>query len=279
MHLLRVIVVASLSLTACAEPAELGEDEAAVTGLGWQLVTGQTALSTAGSQQLRVACPTGKVVYGAGWAALDPTNAILSGEAVRFEPAANGRSWSATVRNHSAFAPSWSLKLWVMCARPTATYRIDRLSSVAPVDRLELSCSWGVPSAGGYVGLDVDGKPADLELSASEPWSVEGWYLETSGKTGATLSVICHDPFALVDYTQVPVTVIAGSGGGQVTPACPAGQVTIGAGWRVSELSGKPAPGHVRTFQPSWNGTSWLVQSDHGAAQYELGATALCVTP
>jgi len=278
MHLSRLFIVASLFAAACTEPTELGQDEAALVP-GWQLVTGQTAASTAVRQQLDVACPSGTRAFGAGWAVLDPTNAILSGEAVRFEPILGGKQWRTAAVNRSGFSPSWSLKVWVFCATPDPTYQIVRLEQRTPTSALEQPCPVGMPSGAGYAGLDSRGRNVDLAVTTFEPVNAEHWRLETNGATGAALSVICHDPFYLPGYEQWSTTVTGQPGFADLSTPCPAGKVSLGAGWRLRTSTGGLLDGRATTFQPSWNGTTWMTRTDVAAASYELTTTAVCVDP
>jgi hypothetical protein len=93
-----------LSLTACA-------------GIqGYEVVVGQTATDNTPLKQLRVNCPEGKKALGAGWSVLDPTDAILEGNATYFEPSYDGSHWLTNAQNRSGFAPQWKLRVRLICA-------------------------------------------------------------------------------------------------------------------------------------------------------------------
>jgi len=82
---------------------------------GYQVVVGETPADSSPTKQLQVECPKGKKALGAGWSVLDPTGAILEGEATCFEPAFDGTSWPVNAKNNSSFAPQWKLRLRVIC--------------------------------------------------------------------------------------------------------------------------------------------------------------------
>ena len=82
----------------------------------YEVVVGETAVDNTAAKQLRVDCPTGKKALGAGWSVLDPTSAILEGQATYSEPAFDGSHWLVNAKNNSAFAPNWKLRLRVICA-------------------------------------------------------------------------------------------------------------------------------------------------------------------
>jgi hypothetical protein len=82
---------------------------------GYQVVTSDTAVSAASLKQLNVSCPTGKHATGAGWGVLDPTSAILDGDALYFLPGFDGASWLTNAQNNSTFAPTWKLRVTALC--------------------------------------------------------------------------------------------------------------------------------------------------------------------
>jgi hypothetical protein len=116
---LTIVLLLAASLTGCAGPAGPPGPPGApgAPGVsGYQVVVGETAVDNTITKQLRVDCPAGKKALGAGWSVLDPTSAILEGQATYSEPAFDGSHWLANAKNHSAFAPNWKLRLRVICA-------------------------------------------------------------------------------------------------------------------------------------------------------------------
>jgi len=82
---------------------------------GYEVVVGETPVDSSPTKQLQVKCPKGKKALGAGWSVLDPTGAILEGEATCFEPEFDGSGWLANAKNNSSFAPQWKLRVRVIC--------------------------------------------------------------------------------------------------------------------------------------------------------------------
>src|SRR5262245_34359503 len=82
----------------------------------YEIVVGETAVDNMPTKQLQVNCPAGKKALGAGWSVLDPTSAILDGRATYFEPAFDGSHWLTNAQNNSGFAPTWKLRVRVICA-------------------------------------------------------------------------------------------------------------------------------------------------------------------
>lgn len=116
------LVIAAGAAAGCAGPAG-PPGPAGVAGAagasgvsGYEVVVGETAVDSTVSKQIRVDCPAGKKALGAGWSVLDPTSAILEGEATYSEPAFDGSHWLTNAKNHSAFARNWKLRLRVICA-------------------------------------------------------------------------------------------------------------------------------------------------------------------
>jgi hypothetical protein len=82
----------------------------------YEVVMQETALDSLNFRQLIVPCPAGKRALGAGWSVLDPTSAILNGQATAFIPAFDGSSWLVNAQTNG-FVPSWKLRVQVVCAR------------------------------------------------------------------------------------------------------------------------------------------------------------------
>lgn len=111
-----VALLIAASLAGCAGPASPPGPPGTSGVSGYEVVVGETAVDNTTVKQLRVDCPAGKKTLGAGWSVLDPTSAILEGQATYSEPAFDGSHWLANAKNNSTFAPSWKLRLRVICA-------------------------------------------------------------------------------------------------------------------------------------------------------------------
>lgn len=83
---------------------------------GYQVVLAETPGNTDGFKQLEAKCPAGKHATGAGWGVLDPTQAILDGDATYFLAGFDGASWLTNARNNNtSFSPSWNLRIGLIC--------------------------------------------------------------------------------------------------------------------------------------------------------------------
>lgn len=114
-----IVVGALLSfLNGCAGPAGPPgpPGEPGPPGVsGYEVVVAETAVDKTVQKQLTVNCPKGKKALGAGWGVLDPTSAILDGQATYFEPAFDGSGWLVNATNRSTFAPEWKLRVRLLC--------------------------------------------------------------------------------------------------------------------------------------------------------------------
>ena len=108
-----------MSAAGCVGPAGPAGAAGSPGISGYEVVVGETAVNNTSTKQLQVNCPTGKKALGAGWSVLDPTSAILDGRATYFEPAFDGSHWLVNAQNNSAFAPTWKLRVRVICAVAT----------------------------------------------------------------------------------------------------------------------------------------------------------------
>jgi hypothetical protein len=82
----------------------------------YEVVMEESPLDSLNFRQLIVPCPAGKRALGAGWSVLDPTSAILNGQATAFIPAFDGSSWLVNAQTNGS-VPSWKLRVQVVCAR------------------------------------------------------------------------------------------------------------------------------------------------------------------
>ena len=112
-----LLILAVLSFIACEdadEPFDCSECPAGITG--YEIVAGETALDASVTKQLRVDCPEGKRMLGAGWSVLDSTSAILDGISTYSEPSYDGTHWLVNARKNSTFATDWKLRMRCVCA-------------------------------------------------------------------------------------------------------------------------------------------------------------------
>lgn len=109
-----VLLAGVFALTVGVAFAQGGRPAGGITG--YEVVVRETALDATPSKQLQVNCPAGKRALGAGWSVLDPTSAILEGQATYFEPAFEGSGWLTNARNLSGFSPTWKLRVRLICA-------------------------------------------------------------------------------------------------------------------------------------------------------------------
>lgn len=112
----QVFAIAILSMIALIGCDSSVETTGATAISGYEIVIGETAVDNTTEKQLQVDCPGSKKALGAGWSALDDTDAILDGTASYFEPAIDGTHWLVNAQNNSAFTSLWKLRMRVICA-------------------------------------------------------------------------------------------------------------------------------------------------------------------
>ena len=83
---------------------------------GYEVVVAESALDASPTKQVRADCPAGKRALGAGAGVLDATDAILEGRISYAEPAFDGSHWLVNAQNSSGFAPTWKLRVRLICA-------------------------------------------------------------------------------------------------------------------------------------------------------------------
>lgn len=82
---------------------------------GLQLVSADTAVDSSSPKAVQVPCPSGKKVLGGGVELTD--NAVGSPVAVQdSRPLTTQPGWYASAGETSAFASSWALRVWAVCA-------------------------------------------------------------------------------------------------------------------------------------------------------------------
>ena len=106
------LAMACLGLGASA----LAQTSPAAAIAGYQVVLKESAVDATPMKQVTAQCPVGKKALGAGWGVLDPTGAILEGQATYSEPAFNGSQWIVNAKKLSTFAPNWKLRVRLICA-------------------------------------------------------------------------------------------------------------------------------------------------------------------
>lgn len=86
---------------------------------GYEIVTAATGADLFPRKQIDLACPAGKHATGAGYATVDPTAALLPGEATYFLPSWDGRGWLVNGRP-LAYLTRWALHGYLVCATDDA---------------------------------------------------------------------------------------------------------------------------------------------------------------
>lgn len=284
----------SLDPEGAADPASASEAEATQALTGYQVVSAETAVNTATSKNQSVSCPAGAKALGAGWAALDSTNAIYNDFiATYFEPSFDGASW--TVRAKLAFggAPSWKLRLSVLCSATTAltgyeVHAAETAVSTATALHLDHACPAGKRAVGAGWSV-LDSTSAILEGAASyfEPsfdgasWGVRAKKLSTFTASWKLRSrVVCVNQTALPGYEVVLSETAANTVAvKQLGTACPAGKTATGAGWADLDSTAAILDGSGHYSMPSYNGASWLttVRNNSGfSPTWKLRVRAIC---
>jgi len=113
-YVLILVVLLFIGCEDADEPLDCSACPAGITG--YEIVVGETALDASVTKQLRVDCPEGKRMLGAGWSVLDSTSAILDGISTYSEPSYDGTHWLVNARKNSTFAADWKLRMRCICA-------------------------------------------------------------------------------------------------------------------------------------------------------------------
>jgi hypothetical protein len=259
----------------CVDPLDLGDGPSAAEirqGLtSYQLVTAETAVTTAASKQLSVACPAGTRALGAGWSVLDATSAILAGIASHFAPSFDGASWLTNARNTSKFQPSWKLRVTVVCrSAALAGYEVATAETAvtsATVKQLVPACPAGKLSLGaGWSVLDRTGAILDGEAVHFAPnFDGASWIINATNHSAFAPSwklrsqLICVDAAAVAGYEIVAAETAVTTGLKQLEASCPKPKQVTGAGWSVLDGTGVILDG-AATFA-SFDGASWLTNA------------------
>jgi hypothetical protein len=166
---------------------------------GYSVVTSTSATDTSARKSINVECPSGAQALGAGWAVLDPTGAIVDGEALLFQMNAAGTSWQVAASNRSTFAPSWKLRETVLCATAGAVpgYQIVTQLGGTVTTQSQGSATCPPPKralAGGWSLLDGAGAAVD-GMALYSTYDGSSWLVSASPVQPATSSlevrVIC----------------------------------------------------------------------------------------
>lgn len=273
------------------EPSEVSPGESASSLLpGYQAVTAETPVGSSPGQQLIVDCPAGTKALGAGWSVLDGTGANLDGVATYSAPSWDGAQWMVNAKNLSSFAPSWKLRVRVLCATTLASYMVvpfETAASTAAFKQLQLSCPVGTKALGAGWGV-LDGTDAILDGEALhfEPsYDGSSWLVNATHPSGGSWKLwgrlVCASTSSLPGYEVVPgETAVDGASWKQLQVACPAGKKALGAGWGVLDGTGAILDGAALHSEPSYNGSTWLTNASNSSAfapAWKLRVRLLCL--
>lgn len=284
----------TLDPESAAELSSAPEAEAAQALTGYLVVSAETSVTTATSKIQSVGCPVGTKALGAGWAALDSTNAIYNNFIATYsEPNFDGASWTTRAKILSAGAPSWKLRISVLCGAASAltgyeVHSAETAVSTVTVQHLDHACPTGKRAVGaGWSVLDatsaiLEGAASYFEASFDgASWSVRAKKLSTFTASWKLRSrVVCVNQTALPGYEVVfsesAVNTVAIK---QLGTPCPAGKTATGAGWAALDSTSAILDGSGHYSMPSYNGTSWLttVRNNSGfSPSWKLRVRAIC---
>lgn len=259
---------------------------------GYQVVSAETTLDSAVSKFVEVTCPAGTKALGAGWAALDSTNAIHNSfNASYFEPAYNGVSWAAFAKLTSGAAPTtWKLRVSVLCSTTTALtgYEVraaeTAVTAVATKD-LDNQCPSGKRAVGaGWAALDSTSAILEGNVTYFEPgFNGANWLTRVRNLASFSPSwklrtrLICVNQAALPGYEVVVAETAASSFfAKQVIAACPAGKKATAAGWATLDNTSAILDGAATYSLPAFNGVSWMSNGEVIAPSWKLRSRVIC---
>jgi len=160
------------------------------------------------------------------------------------------------------------------------------VSTVAP-KQLSVACPAGTRAFGaGWGVLDATGGILDGTASYFEPSFDGASWLVNANNTSSFAStwklqvrVVCGSA-ALAGYqVMASETAVSTAAVQQLAPACPAGTLSLGAGWAVLDATGGILDGEALHFAPSFDGASWLINARNRssfAPSWKLRSRLIC---
>jgi hypothetical protein len=261
-----------------ARPAPAGVaavPAATAAGPRYEVVIRESTVGSEPTKQLQVSCPAGRKAVGAGWAVLDPTGAILDGNATYFEPAYDASGWLVNAQKVSTFSATWKLRVRVICgsADGAAGYEVAvRESTVGsePVKQLALSCPAGKKAMGsGWSVLDATGAILEGRATYQEAaYDASGWLVNAQKVStfSPTWKLRVRTVCGAAAYAGGNEVVVRESALGseptkQLQATCPAGKKALGAGWSVLDATGAILEGRATYFEPAYDASGWMVNA------------------
>lgn len=229
--------------------AMIAPQVALAQGLGYEVVTQESAVSTNPFKQVEAKCPEGKSALGAEWAMLDGAGAVIKGDVLYFAPEPpGGANWLVDASKLGLTNLPWKLRVQVQCgdARSLAGYRVrfsETSFDATAVKELHLSCASGQKSvSAGWGVLDKTGAimaGQALEFTPSEDgasWTIQGTpRVEREWKLRGF--IVCVDEASLPGYQVVSHEVAPSRDGGRSAAeaaGCPGGKRALSTGWNGS---------------------------------------------
>jgi len=252
---------------------------------GYELVSGESDLDTVTGKQLTVGCPKGTVALGAGWAALDETDAIAVGKATYFAPSWDGASWLTNVTSGDG-GEAWKLRVTVVCADPLDGYEVvleETSVDAVPSKQIQPSCGRGrVATGAGFEVLDPTGAILDGESTYfMAAWDASGWLInarnDSDGDWKLRSRLICVSAEAVPglevvtedsDYSDFPSKQVIGD--------CPRGKRVTSGGWGVLDETDAILEGAPTYSMPGWDGTTWMTNASFDG-KWKLRASTTCL--
>ncbi|MEH0985556.1 hypothetical protein [Micromonospora sp. CPCC 205556] len=268
-----------LGLTAAAVVVPASPASAAVPGL--VRVTTTSATNSNDFHTTTATCPAGKVLTGTGYELNGATGeAVVDDLRPNGGPAVAPTAVTVTAYEADAYAGSWSVTAYAICANPVAgLVRVSATSvnnsndfrsitAACPAGKVLTGTGYELNGVTGEAVVD-DFRPNGGAAAAPTSVNVGAYEADVTGLNwDATAFAICANPLpGLVRISALSASNSADFRG--ITATCPAGKVLTGAGYEVDGATGEAV---VDDFRP--NGGAATAPTSDTVGAYEEDAFA-----
>jgi hypothetical protein len=275
-------LVASLGLGGCAIEAgseteavefeNVGEQSEELVGNAY--VVASSTMTVSAYRDVTVTCPTGKYVYGAGYATYYDDGTNTDATLRHSAPSADGRSWRVKVRKPQGLT-AWRLSVTATCAPKVTGYEIKATEvAIQPGQTVTQTTACGATNTkdppiravgGGYGLYDAAGAIAESTTRAQRG-STASWIATmnnpTTGVATGKTYAICVPKTSVQEHTAVatskpwpnpntiPVSIMA---------FCPVGGLALSGGFQLLDQAGSEIfpTVHESRYVPNGMGQSY----------------------
>jgi hypothetical protein len=158
----------------------------------------------------------------------------------------------------------------------------------ATIKQLSVACPAGTRALGaGWSALDATSAIlAGIASHFAPSFDGASWLVNAHNTSGfqprwkLRVTVVCGSA-ALAGYEVATAeTAVTPATIKQLVPACPAGKLSLGAGWSVLDRTGAILDGEAVHFAPNFDGASWIINAINHSAfapSWKLRSQLICV--